>query len=153
MLLTIISINVHSLIPRIHEVRRICSAQTPHVVCIQETWLCGMIADNCVSVNGYRTLRADRADQSGYGGVITYIRSDVSYEELSVELDNAYEAIWISITTTTSKVVVANVYRPPSFSLGSFISSLNRAIAHRHSFVLIGDFNVNSRYSHAFRTF
>ena len=74
-----------------------CKKHNPHVVCVLETWLCSGLADTLVSIPNYRIIRVDREDDAGYGGVAMYVRNDVTYRRLHVNLDNAYEGIWLSV--------------------------------------------------------
>ena len=153
MAFTIISINVHSLIPRMHDMYELCLRYKPHILCIQETWLCDTIADHLVSIPNYTVVRADRGGLSGYGGVITYVRTDVAYMSMYDYRDDSYEGIWITVTSTWPHVTVANIYRPPSFNVGPFIDSLEGSVSNMRSFVLVGDFNINTRYTRAFTGF
>lgn len=149
----IISANVHSITPRLLDIQHLVTKHAPHILCVQESWLNGMIANDLVSLRVYTMLRVDRANQSGYGGVILYVRSDVSYRQLNIDTSDTHEGFWISLSLQSMTATLANICRPPSHNLTQFISTLERTIAGMHSFVLVGDFNVNVRYSKPFQQF
>ena len=82
--LSIISINILSLTRRYHDVLMLIDKHHPHLVCLQETWLTTLMSDEVYKIAGYTIIRADRANDTGYGGVMMYIRSDVSFRRLHV---------------------------------------------------------------------
>ena len=153
MALCAISINILSLVRRYHEVTSLVSKYNPHVVCIQETWLTEMVDDRLISIPGYVILRRDRHDQSGYGGVITYIRSDVTWQYVAVDVGQSYEGIWISLSIGMERITIANIYRPPGKNLEMFLNSVDRTISSLRNFILVGDFNASGRHSKMLKDF
>ena len=56
----------------------LCTLQTPDIICITETWLCGDIENSECHLPGYNCIRCDR-DRHG-GGVALFISDKLGYE-------------------------------------------------------------------------
>ena len=69
--LSILYFNARSLYPKLDELRVLCTLQTPDIICIAETWLCGYIENSECHLPGYNCIRCDR-DRHG-GGVALFI--------------------------------------------------------------------------------
>ena len=68
--------NARSLIPKIDELRLICATNSPHIVCVVETWLGDEVSDSEISIIDYYVTRLDRNRHGG--GIAFYIRSDLA---------------------------------------------------------------------------
>jgi hypothetical protein len=145
MVLRILSSNVHSLIPRLDDVKALVKKYNPDIVCIQETWLSKLITDAFVSIPGYKMQRSDRlSDPIGYGGVLTYINANLSHSIYVVPGNPSFESTWVSITVNNYNLIVGNIYRPPNKNLADFISSLEVLTSNTRNIILVGDFNIKS---------
>ena len=51
--------NVGSLLPKIDNLRSICTLYSPDIVCIVETWLGDTILDSAIAIQGYHLCRLD----------------------------------------------------------------------------------------------
>ena len=56
--------NVRSLLPKIDDLRLVCSLYFPHVICIVESWLDIDILDSEICIQGYLC----RLDRTRHGG-------------------------------------------------------------------------------------
>ena len=72
--------NVRSLIPKIDNLRILCSLFSPHVICVVESWLDSDIVDSEISIQGYSIIRLDRSRHGG--GILIYVSSLFSYSIL-----------------------------------------------------------------------
>ena len=79
---------------------------------VTETHLNGDIADEEVSIPGYRLERKNRAKGSG-GGVAIYMRDDLQvHRRYDLEV-NGIECLWIEIMIKKSKpILLSIIYRP-----------------------------------------
>ena len=64
----------------------VCGDLNPHVVCIVETWLDNSVLDNELTISNYFLVRLDRNRHGG--GVLLYIRGDLSYNVIFMGPDN-----------------------------------------------------------------
>jgi len=79
--LSILYFNARSLYPKLDELRVLCTLQTPDIICIAETWLCGDIENSECHLPGYNCIRCDR-DRHG-GGVALFISNKLGYEVMN----------------------------------------------------------------------
>ena len=138
--------NVRSLIPKIDELRLICATNSPHIVCVVETWLGDEISDCEISITDYNVTRLDRNRHGG--GIAFYIRSDL-HSEIVLKQPYDLEFMLLSIVNLkfSNKIHVGLFYRPPNSptnTLEFLYDCLQGVSVHIFSnFVLLGDFNVN----------
>ena len=69
--LSILYFNARSIIPKCDELRIICEAHKPDVVCITESWLSSDINNAELHISGYQIVRRDKNRHGG--GVLMYI--------------------------------------------------------------------------------
>ena len=67
--------NVRSLVPKIDNLRAICSFYSPHIVCVVESWLDETIFDSEITVQGYSHCCLDCSRHGG--GIIIFINATV----------------------------------------------------------------------------
>ena len=145
--INIISVNVHSMFHKMHEICHIARAYSPYVIHIQETWLSEAISDSAVSAPGYRSYRIFRNDRtSGFGGVATYIATGLRYSIHIPQQPEGYESIWITLKLPSLDLNVINIYRPPKCNAQDFLDSLERDLANRRNVILSGDFNMDAEH-------
>ena len=141
MTLSALYYNARSIIPRLDELRLICSDTTPDIVCIVETWLRDSISDSELTINGYNLVRRDRNRHGG--GVMLYIRDNPSFCVVYNDPENL-ELLSVKLFDGQSLRCVCALYVPP-VSVYTDLHSLFLFLhqAHFSKFVLIGDFNVD----------
>ena len=64
--------NARSLLPKIDNLRGLCSLYFPDIICVVETWLHEDILDSEISIEGFSIMRLDRTRHGG--GVIVYVK-------------------------------------------------------------------------------
>ena len=139
--------NVRSLLPKIDELRIVCSVSKPDVVCITESWLDSTIDDCEISIQGYSAFRLDRSRHGD--GVLIYVKSLFT---CSILFKGTTECIVINVAcfvnpSPGSDVSICLFYRPPS-SAYSLLDTLfdtlcNIFVSLASNFYLIGDFNID----------
>ena len=142
---TLATLNVHSLLNKVNYVADLIDQYNVDVMCVQETWLNGLIGDALVNIPGYITIRLDRANQSGYGGVAMYIRNTLSYKQVQMGNLGTYESTWITVDTSSGRITIGNIYRPPKTNVNAFLRDLEDTIAALSNYALLGDFNIHDR--------
>ena len=126
------------------------------VVSFSETWLHDEISSNELLFPSFHPPeRKDRANNR-YGGVILYVKNNLSYiRRQDLELNNL-ECIWVQIKSCNKRNILYGVfYRPPnsdSVYISQIEDSIGLAIDSSISDVIItGDFNLNTMNQTQFR--
>ena len=119
--------NVRSLLPKIDNLRVICSVYKPCVVCLVETWLDSSIDDVEISIQGYTVVRLDHSRHGG--GILIYVSTCLSHS-IMFKGSPEFEFIVISLfncnyTPQSPDFYLALFYRPPN----SNISLLSATVA------------------------
>ena len=114
-------------------------------MCIVETWINNDILDSELCVQGYEIVRADRNRHGG--GAVMYVNTCHSDNVLYPGCADL-ELLIVCITTTSTLITLALLYRPPSSPHSTFDDLLSTLftyvrITQFSNFVLMGDFNVN----------
>ena len=149
LLLTILYFNVRSLIPKIDNLRILCSIYSPDVICVVESWLDTDIDDSEISIQGYSVIRLDRSRHGG--GVLIYVNCLFFYSLLFKGAAD-FECIVLSLSCSvhhksSPDVTITLFYRPPN-SCPSLLDSLfttlcNLNVSLFSNFILLGDFNID----------
>ena len=72
--------NCRSLIPKFDELATLCSANSPSIICLTETWLCESISSNEILIPNYSVVRLDRHRHGG--GVAIYVHNCFAFKVL-----------------------------------------------------------------------
>ena len=78
--LHIIHYNARSMLPKLDELRAVCKATKPDIICIVETWLDDSISDNDISLSDYQVFRRDRNRHDG--GIAVYAHCSMACKVL-----------------------------------------------------------------------
>ncbi len=90
-------LNVRSLLPKVAELQCILSTCDIDVLSLSETFLTDNIADECLSVPGYKLYRNDRDSRHG-GGVAVYVKDTILHTFLSdAQSSTAIEVCWVKL--------------------------------------------------------
>ena len=110
--------NVRSLLPKIDDLRLLCSLYSPHIVCIVETWLDVEVLDSEVGIQGYHLCHLDRTRHGG--GVLIYVNNMFTHTVLFKGTPD-FELFIVSIHKCSScssnnspDFTIALFYRPPN---------------------------------------
>ena len=82
--ITIIAHNIHSVIGHFEDLKQNSEMFMGDVIGLCETWLKKSDTSEYI-LPGYKTVRNDRADNSGKGGVLFYIRNGLHFRTISLE--------------------------------------------------------------------
>ena len=141
---------MHSLLPKIDNLRFLCVLHSPDIICIVETWLDDTILDSEVSIQGYNHYRLNRSRHGS--GVLIFVKNMFTFSLLFKGTLNC-ECLVMSVTCCSSispDFTIALFYRPPSSgqeSLDSLFSTLcNIFLLSSCKFYLVGDFNIDFFY-------
>ena len=106
-----IHLNINSILSKIEELRLIAFKTHAAIIGISESKIDDSVLDGEISIDGYTPLRSDRNRQGG--GVICYIRKDISFNKLDLKSENI-EYIFIDIfLPKTKRITIGILYRPP----------------------------------------
>ena len=117
--ITLASLNIRSLYRSLDVISTLLNKTKVDYFLIQETFLNNSIDKNPISIYGYNTVRSDRnmgSGKSSGGGILTYVRDKITYEELTdLTLCTPHlEIHWVKmILKDTRDTFVANAYLPP----------------------------------------
>ena len=114
-----------------------------------ETKIDSTVSLHLVSHPGFRTIRKDRKKGGRAGGLLAYVRNDLSaYRRLEPESSNI-ESICLDVKDSNhSRFIVCACYRSPTKCKKSdFLASLSTAAENmyntRKELLLLGDFNMD----------
>lgn len=116
---------------------------TVDVIVIGETWV-RSDRQQLYNIDGFRKLFSCRPDSQG-GGLGVYVRSAISFDEMSNEHVNGLHHVHIRLDVGESPIHIHAIYRPPSFDLATFFSILDLIGAeagHSGSTIIVGDINI-----------
>lgn len=140
--LSIVHLNVRSLLPKMDSLRIWITTTDADVVVISETWLTKSVTDKDIAVEGYNVFRADRLRKGG--GVAIYVKLkfhvNVAHSE-SIPKKLDFLAINVKISNAFC-ITVVGCYRPPS-ALNDALQSLTHLLSRLNysEIVLAGDLN------------
>ena len=84
------------------------------IFCVSETWTESNTDDSELMINGYDFCRLDRTNGMTYGGVMCYIKENLSFKQNTDIHDDEVESMFIEINLPNTKpVAIGTVYRPP----------------------------------------
>ena len=112
----ILYFNVCSLLPKLDDLRIICSLYSPDIVCITESWLDGSIENSEIFIQDYI---AHHLDRNRHGGVLLIYVKDLFSSTVVYRGMPDFELIIVSVKSLGSNspdLSIALFYRPPSSS-------------------------------------
>ena len=117
--------------PKIDELIAPCSANTPDIVCLVETWLSGDVLDREVSIPNYTIVRLDRNRHGG--GVAMYIQDSVAYNVILCS-PTGLELLIVSLLRNNFKLCLSVFYRPPPSPSSIFDTLCDALFTGNHSY-------------------
>ena len=136
--LHILYYNARSLLSKLDKLRATVTLEQPHIVCIVETWLSPVIADNELQICGYQLVRLDR---NRHGGVILMYVNDVF--SFRVLLESGPEFLAVLLYNHLSPNICVSLLSSPSSTVSVFENLFYTLQALNPFFFYISDFNVN----------
>ena len=116
--LTIGVLNIHSMKPKLLELSDQLHRGRFDLMCLAETWLKKSTPSRLLVLPGFQLLRADRPDNSGYGGVALAARDGISASPIRMPTaavpGSRLESLWTLVRPDRRRqFVLCTVYRPP----------------------------------------
>ena len=110
------SLNVNSLLKHIDEIRLMLSNHVFDILAINESKIDPSIPDSEINIPSYKSIRKDR-NRNG-GGVVIYVREQISFRDRNDLVSDSLEMICIEIERPHSKPFLLSAwYRPPNSEL------------------------------------
>ena len=131
------------MLPKIEELRIIAKSTNAVIIGISESKLDESVLEPEIEIDDYKIIQCDRNRHRG--GVACYIRSDLSYNIISV-FPSEIESVFFEIVLPNSKpITVGTIYRPPSQSnfLEILNENLNKIDSISNETYILGDFSIN----------
>ena len=130
------------------------SADAPHVMCINETWLSDNVDSSELRIKHYDIIRQDKNCHGG--GAAIYANEQIQYSHLDIDFKRypGLEVCAIEVSCVKS-MVNCGVYRPPSSkaaSLATFHDFLGESHPRTKDAFLLGDFNFDLLKDYSFST-
>ena len=151
--LKICFLNACHILPKFEELRILfCHENNVDIFCFCETFLHKNVSDTEISITGYNTVRRDRHSNTIGGGIIVYIKNNLSFKRRhDLEFDSI-ESIWIEVLVRNTKpFLICFVYRPPSEKsewIDNFDFQVSAAAECSKDITLVGDFNYDISFCH-----
>jgi hypothetical protein len=138
----------------VDELSAVVAINNPSVILVTESWLSSDIPDSIINIgNTYNLYRLDRPTPGG--GILAYIKSDLTAKRLPELEKEGKEALWLLLKPPRtprpySSVIVVGVYYPPGQSkenehemLDYLTQKMDIALAERPAagIFVTGDFN------------
>ncbi|CAB3986869.1 Hypothetical predicted protein [Paramuricea clavata] len=143
--LKIASINVNSLLKHIEEIRHLLFKFPLDIFAINESKIDDSVMNGEISIPGFNLIRKDR-NRAG-GGVVLYIRDNLSYLDRNDLVPDRLEMLCAEITRPFSKsLFVCTWYRPPKSNLSLFNDCdvfFQKCKSENKELIIIGDINCN----------
>ena len=148
------SININSILcqSRLSQIENIMKQNNLAIFAIQESKLDSSKHPSCYKIEGYNVIAKNRPIGRG-GGLLLYIRGDIAYRHLP-NLENntsCLEHIAAEVFIQNKRILINNVYRPPSCDKTTFLNNLSSIIdtIRQNNFFMtawMGDLNAGNNY-------
>ena len=140
--------NARSLFNKVNDLTAYVAQKKPDIILICETWLNNTTPDAAISIPEYEvSLRNDRLDTGNGigGGLVVYSRREVTILPCDDQNDNNFNQFSsFSLMTTSGKLNIILIYRPPSSDVENLEKLCNIVTRAKKNTIIIGDFNLPS---------
>ena len=137
------SLNVNSLLKHIDEIRIMLSNHVFDILVINESKIDPSIPDSEINIPSYKSIRKDR-NRNG-GGVVIYVRQQISFPDRNDLVSDSLEMICIEIERPHSKPFLLSAwYRPPNSELNiinEYELFLFKCDSESKEMIIMGDLN------------
>ena len=142
-------LNIYHLQNKVPDLCVLLNQPSPfHLFGVTESRLSSNISDDCISIDGFSTIRRD-AEHVGHTGITVYVHDSISpFTRRRKDLESeTVESVWVEIKANKSApLLVGYIYRNPSSNYQWYddFTAMFDKINHCSSDVLLlGDFNLN----------
>jgi hypothetical protein len=136
--------NIQSIYNKLDELKLLIHEQSPDIIVLTETWLSDDISNAEVAIGGYHIYRKDRMSGRKGGGLLLYLKDELSGSMYNPAITSSSETLWVSMQLPKScKLFIGVVYRPPTQDATTDDELINelRLLCQKKSVIIIGDFN------------
>ena len=89
-----------------------------------ESWLNPSVSNDEISIEYFHEpVRYDVTGRIG-GGVVVYIRDNISFKRRQDLEVNTLEAVWVEVSLKSKTILIGGVYRPPNNSIFNSLFTL-----------------------------
>ena len=103
--------NARSLLPKLDDFKLLCSARSPDIICIVESWLSSEISNLEISLPNFLYFRLVRNCHGG--GIVVFVKLHLSVSPLPLPLNNL-EFLPLQITCHHLSFTLGTFYCPPN---------------------------------------
>lgn len=137
--------NVRSLTNNFSDFKTFIQQANYDIIGVSETWLSCSISNEMIHIEDYSFIRRDRTSRGG--GVGIYLKSNIRYEILDINSQDALEHIWIKLVINKNTYIIGSLYRPPNKNMLDFINifedTVTALIPKCDNIICGGDININ----------
>ena len=137
-------LNIRGLLGKYEEMCTMLNQCKFDILGLCETFLNDEIQEYVYKIEGYNTVYKHRNRHGG--GVLMYIKEDVKFELIEMNVCKNVESIWIKTNVKSECIAIGVMYRPPSADVNYYNDMLNQ-LDYVHSkfdkIILMGDLNYN----------
>ena len=112
------------------------------IVLLSETFLKSV---DIICFSNFRTIRCDRANDTGYGGVLILIKKTLDFEEFEIKNYKKIESAFVELNDPQGrKLRLRVVYNPPNCDQEVFselTDLFSKVLSDKTPCILVGDFN------------
>ena len=135
------TVNVNSLISKVHYINNFISVNNLHILSVTETWLTAACSTSFVNIPNFEFFRGDVLGSVRKHGAGLYVRESLDRVQVCVDLPNV-----VVVHLIKYDLFVLSIYRPPSFSEQENLNLMNFLLDFSvdKALVVLGDFNLPS---------
>jgi hypothetical protein len=117
--LSIASLNVRSILPKIEQIKHLLQTIKFDILCINESWLDDNIGIHEYDIPGYNVISKHRNRHGG--GIVVYIIETLMFVRRCDLETSTVECVWIQMSQDNGeKLLLCSIYRPPSANAAYF---------------------------------
>nr|CAI5832947.1 unnamed protein product [Callosobruchus analis] len=143
--ISFLSLNIRSIFTGLNYFKTYIDSSDIDIITLTETWLNHQISSETVTLDKYKSLRADRGSRGG--GVGVYIKKIINCRMILSNISDYLEQLWINVKLYDKSYVIGVVYRPPSSNISNCLTELEDTIVKllptSDNLLITGDLNIN----------
>lgn len=137
------SLNINSLLKHLDEIRALLSNSLIEILAINESKIDDSVLDREINIVGYNLVRKNRNRYGG--GVVLYIRNNISYAERKDLVPNNLEMVCVEVSRPHNRsFLISTWYRPPNSHndvFDKYDEFLRKCDLENKELMVIGDIN------------
>jgi hypothetical protein len=123
------------------------------IITVSETWLNSKYNQDNLQLSSYQgPFRRDRPDDSGYGGLLAWVKNDICIRRRLDLESNRLELMWLELNIKDLHLLIGTIYRQPNSGM-QFWMDLEENLENVYSsglteILIIGDMNADPSTQH-----